>query len=35
MTFVIQPNNKFVVGFCIACKSNCDNRCNDQCLVLK
>ncbi|OPZ85181.1 MAG: hypothetical protein BWY74_03990 [Firmicutes bacterium ADurb.Bin419] len=33
MNYIVKPENKYVVGFCIACKTNCDNKCSDQCLA--
>ncbi|ABS40376.1 MULTISPECIES: Clo7bot family Cys-rich peptide [Clostridium] len=35
MRFIKKPSKKFQLGFCVACSTNCDNRCADQCVVVQ
>ncbi len=35
MKYVKEPAKKYEPGFCAACGGNCDNRCADQCVVVK
>lgn len=32
MKFVVKPENKFELGFCNACGTDCKNDCGKQCV---
>ncbi len=34
MRYIKKPAKKYEPGFCVACGGNCDNRCQDQCVVV-
>lgn len=34
MKYIVNPKDMFVIGYCVACGGNCDNRCQDQCIVV-
>jgi Cys-rich peptide (Clo7bot family) len=34
MKFVKDPARRYVLGYCLVCGTNCDNRCQEQCVVV-
>jgi Cys-rich peptide (Clo7bot family) len=33
MQFIIQPDNRFVEGYCYYCSTQCQNDCRTQCVT--
>lgn len=35
MKFVVKPGERWVEGYCLGCKTQCQNDCQKQCLDRK